>query len=62
MDDELDEYECVLDYIEAHPGQFSNILKRRRESRKNKVSLWDTSWGEILQDLLLLIPKSAVVC
>ena len=62
QDEEFEEFDIVLDYIEANPLDIvAFTLKKHRASKTNKLSLWETSWGQMLRDPLLLNPKSAVV-
>ncbi len=61
--EEYEEYRYVMEYIEDHQYEFANDFsgKRKRNSVKDKISLWETSWGKMLRDPLLLDPKSKLV-
>ena len=60
-EEDEEDYDLVYNYITNNPVQFLNVHKRKRNNTvRNKDSLWDSSWGKMLQDPRLLDPDSFV--
>ncbi len=59
-----EEFNIVSDWIGNNCTQFGNVHKRckkRHNTESNKASLWENSWGRMLNDPRLQNPLSAVV-
>lgn len=62
MEDIEEEYQavCAVEaWIASLDWNFVNVRKRRRQASE-KTNLWDSPWGQMLQDPEILVPSSKI--